>query len=558
MNRLSLHLAFCLSCLLGYSSLTFAANLSSPLLKQIFADKIYPLAQRFQHKNPLTLLGIKLKNRRALKAFYQQRDYEPIWSYRQNLNSHGKLLLYHLRQTGREGLQKQDYHWAVLEACLEQKFLQACQQGDVELLLSDAFVRYALDVRFGRFQPRDIDPEWYISAPRDWNPLDDLQLALDNKQLLKLIASLPPDRQEYRDLRALLQHYLNLSKTVVWTQVPAGKLLKVGKHDAQIPALRQRLQQSGDLISDKLNLSDWFDPELEQAVAHFQVRHGLEPDGIVGNKTRALLNVSLAQRIAQIRLNMERWRWLPKQLPARHIRVNIAGFYLQAYENHQLQHRINVIIGRLDRSTPIFQKKMTHVVFNPYWVVPHSIAVKDILPKLQKDPSYFYKQKMQLLYKNTPIDTGYINWQHYNRSNFPYQFRQLPGKHNALGQIKFMFPNRFNIYLHDTHHPELFSKAQRTFSSGCVRVEKPKTLAEYVLAKQQVPWSQAEIQLAMDSENSRQIDLDSPIPVYILYWTVWVNEQGLAQFRNDIYGHDQLLVNAFQAAERVNVIKRVD
>ncbi len=540
------------------SASCWANNIANPLLTQIFANNPDSLAQRFRYKNPLKLSGIRLKKRRGLKTFYKTRDYQPVWTYQHNLNSYGKLLLYHLRQAGREGLQAEDYHWEVLNACLEQKFKRPCQQTDVEILLSDAFVRYALAVRFGRFQPRDIDPDWYIRAPRDWNPLVDLATALEDKALLKLLDSLPPDRQEYHDLRALLQHYLSLSETVVWTRVPEGKLLKIGKHHPHVPLLRERLQQSGDLISEQEDLSsDWFDPELEMAVKHFQTRHGLEPDGIVGPNTRALLNISLAHRIAQIKLNMERWRWLPRKLPARHIRVNIAGFYLQAYDQHQLQHRINVIIGRLDRSTPIFKKDMTHVVFNPYWRVPHSIAVKDILPKLQKNPSYFHKEKMQLLYKNTPIETEYINWWRYSASNFPYQFRQLPGKHNALGQIKFMFPNRFNIYLHDTHHPELFSKAQRTFSSGCVRVEKPQTLAEYVLAKQEVPWSKAEIQSAMDSENSRQVDLDAALPVYILYWTVWVNENGLAHFRNDIYGHDQLLVDAFLAAERPKVVKRV-
>jgi len=523
---------------------------ASSLYAKPFADNSYHLDTLLATKTPLALPGIRLYALKKLRHFYQARDYHAVWTYRQSLNGYGKLLWYTLQHAWREGLQASDYHVDLIKACLQAKFRQACHQGDIELLLSDAFVRYAQHVRHGRFKPDDIDPEWYIKAPPAWNPLETLTTALLEKGLVQLLADLAPTHVEYHALKQLLLSYLDQGKKIQWIGLPQENILKVGMHHDDVPILRQRLQQSGDFISTRADpsqayINDWFDIDLDLAVKHFQARHGLEEDGVVGGKTREVINISLAQRLQQIILNMERWRWLPRDLPERHIRVNVAGYFIEAYEQHRIKHHIKAIIGRLDRSTPMFQKDMTHVVFNPYWVVPFSIATRDILPKLRKNRSYFYEEKLQLLYKNTPISPRYVNWHRYGKNHFPYRFRQLPGKHNALGQIKFMFPNRFNIYLHDTHHPELFSKAERTFSSGCVRVADPLTLADYVFSKETKNWSKPLIQAMMDKEKTRTINLEHPIPVYILYWTVWINEQGLAQFRNDIYGHDQLLADAF-------------
>ena len=271
--------------------------------------------------------------------------------------------------------------------------------------------------------------------------------------------------------------------------------------------------------------------------------------GRVGPATLAALNVSSADRVDQILLNMERWRWLPQDLGTRHIIVNIADFKLQVMENGQPVLNMKIIVGKGYRRTPVFSDKITYLVLNPSWLIPHEIAVKDKLPLVRKDPEYFTKQNIRVFRgwgaESREINSKTVNWSAVTPQTFPYRLRQDPGPENALGRIKFMFPNRFNIYIHDTPYRTLFHKASRTFSSGCIRIEKPLELAAYVL-KPDSRWHPDAIRAALEQGEERTIPLPEPIPVHLLYWTVFVDPTGNLQFRPDIYNRDKRLSDALR------------
>jgi murein L,D-transpeptidase YcbB/YkuD len=286
---------------------------------------------------------------------------------------------------------------------------------------------------------------------------------------------------------------------------------------------------------------------MDQAVRRFQARHGLNTDGIVGSATLQALNAPTVLRVEQIRANLERWRWLPQELGARYVIVNIADFHLEMVQNSRTLNQLRIVVGRSYRHTPVFSGTMTYLEVNPYWHIPPKIAKKDILPKVKQDPNYFSEQGIRV-FESWKADAGEIDpmaidWEKVNPRNFSYKLRQDPGPLNALGRIKFMFPNRFDVYLHDTPSRDLFEKTRRTFSSGCVRVENPMELAAFVVDGDRV-WTPEAVEAAIESGETRVIPLQSPVPVHILYWTAWVDDMGEVQFREDVYGRDKKLREA--------------
>ncbi|MEJ2206100.1 MAG: L,D-transpeptidase family protein, partial [Gemmatimonadota bacterium] len=280
---------------------------------------------------------------------------------------------------------------------------------------------------------------------------------------------------------------------------------------------------------------------LADAVRRFQLRHGLDADGVVGAATVAALNVPAQERLRALELNMERWRWLPEDLGERHVEVNIAAFQLQVVERGHVVQSHRVVVGRQYRQTPMFTGAMTYLVFSPYWHVPPSIAAIDKLPVVREDPGYLRAQHMVVLDRatNEEVDPARVDWASITgrELNLRYRLRQDPGPWNALGGVKFMFPNRHNVYLHDTPSRELFNRTARSFSSGCIRVEDPLALAEYVLGDP-VRWSRDAIREAAARTGEQTVRLDRPIPVHLLYWTAWAAQDGTVHFRDDLYGRD--------------------
>ncbi len=355
----------------------------------------------------------------------------------------------------------------------------------------------------------------------------------------------PPARGELCVLPALekaLARYRQLAAQGDWPQVPDGPALKEGDQNERIPFLKQRLVASGDLVA-QASQGDLFDPALKEAVQRFQTRHGLSADGVVGAKTLTELNVPISKRIRQLAASLERCQPLPQLLEPRHILVNIADFTLKLFEDGKPVLSMPVIVGKTYRQTPVFNGRISSLVLNPSWEVPHSIATKDLLPKIKKNPGYLSQLHLRVFQGWKPsaeIDPAAIDWTTLSTSRFPYRLRQDPGPTNALGRVKFLFPNPYDVYLHDTPAQELFQKDSRTFSSGCIRIAKPLDLAVYLLQGTKLNSMDA-LTAAIAREKTQSVPIPSPIAVHIVYMTAWVDSEGIIQFRPDIYNREPAL-----------------
>ena len=343
-------------------------------------------------------------------------------------------------------------------------------------------------------------------------------------------------------MQAALLNYLALKSSGGWPSIPNGPTLKPGELDEQVPLLRRRLQAEGDLVIEPVMGKFRFDDTVKEAVEHFQVRYGIDVDGVVGPETRAAMNLPIEERIKQIQLNLERWRWLPQDLGERYLMVNTAGYELVAYEHNKVQFITRVIAGTPDRSTPAVAGPLQDIIINPYWYIPQSIAINDILTLQKKNPNYLKSMGIRV-FKNSKtalseVQTNKIQWSKLNEDNFHYQLRQDPGPKNSLGNIKFKFANNFALYLHDTPKKRLFDQETRAFSSGCIRVDSAVDLADYLLQNQD-DWSKQKIHEIIDSGDTIVIELQVPIPLYLVYWTAWVGSDNQVYFRKDIYGWDK-------------------
>jgi len=353
----------------------------------------------------------------------------------------------------------------------------------------------------------------------------------------------------YGVLSRYFMQYLNILNSGGWPQVAGGPDLKEGDRSWRVAALRSRLAASKDLDEGHESDEDYFDENLNNAVRRFQTRHGLEVDGIVGMATRKALNVPVEERIKQIKVNIERRRWLPKEFGARYILINIPDFKLIYVENEKTVLTMKVIVGRESRPTPILASEITSVELNPYWQIPVLIARKDIVPKIIEDPGYLSDANIRIFNSwekdASEINQKSINWLQIKPETFSFKLRQEPGPSNALGQIKFIFPNNFQVYLHDTPARGLFQKTNRSSSSGCIRIEKPLELAKYLFRSGQ-GWSSEKIIAALNSGKTQILRLPESVPIYVLYWTAWVDDADMLNFRKDIYGRDEPLFEAFK------------
>jgi murein L,D-transpeptidase YcbB/YkuD len=422
--------------------------------------------------------------------------------------------------------------------------------ADIDLLLTDAFLIYGSHLISGRIHPERIDPQWFASR-REVDLVPALEEALSSNEIEKALKSLLPLHPGYERLRKALAHYRNITANGGWPAIPTDLQIKKGDQGDQIFILRQRLTTEGFIEKSSPAASMIFDEELEQALIQFQIQNGLEPDGVLGKQTIKALNITAEERCRQIIVNMERWRWLPQDFGNPYILVNIAGFYLVLIENQAPVMDMRVVAGKPYRRTPVFSDKITYLVMNPFWAVPKTIAQKDILPKVKKDPAFLKQQNFKIFRDwgsdTREIDPASIDWQSVTSADLNFRFRQDPGPQNALGRIKFMFPNQFDVYLHDTPSRELFAKARRDFSSGCIRIEKPLELAEYLL-QNHPDWPSEKVRAAVigDDHVEKTIKLPEPVNIHILYWTVWIGKDDLLHFSPDIYDRDKALDEALQ------------
>lgn len=484
-----------------------------------------------------------LRDRRTqllLRAFYKKRGMRPAWTTGAGPNAQAADLAQVLTHASEEGLRPADYSTVPLLERLEaQKKTPLAKMSpkalaEFDLLCSIAAFHYMSDVFDGRINPRALDAVW-VAHPRPGDLNVVLQNALKQNRVKEALAALAPTHDGYRDLHKARERYAKLVEEGGWPTIAQGKPLKVGERGVRVRALRMRLAATGDLEDGD---GDVFDDELADAVKRYQGRYGRTPDGVVGQTEIAELNVPAGQRLGQIELNMERWRWLPKTFGERHLLVNIPEYMLHLYEGGKPVLDMRVVVGKAMNQTPVFTDTMTLVVVNPTWNVPASIVENEILPAIAEDPDYLARNHMRVI-----------------EGEEQFAVQQDPGEHNALGAIKFLFPNSFNVYLHDTPAGTLFAREERSFSHGCIRVEDPLTLATRVLAGSKHADPERLKALIADGD-TKEIRVPHPLPVNIVYFTAFADQDGTASFREDVYGVDSDLVDQLRGRSRAQAASR--
>jgi murein L,D-transpeptidase YcbB/YkuD len=475
------------------------------------------------------------------KQFYQQRDNAPAWIENRKPSAQMDQLIDALQHADREGLDPALYNASTLAArrqeagrgFLTMNGFNERDAVDLDVWLTYLYLQYASDLSSGLSNLAHADPEWKIQGQKT-DVLALLRQSLDQNRVGQSLAELAPSHDQYTRLRDALQHYRQIAQQGGWPQLPATLKLKPGQANPAVPVLARRLSITGDFAGTVPDGATAYDAALQEAVKRFQRRHGLTDDGVVSGATVAAMNVPVERRIEQIALNLERWRWLPRDLGDRHILVNIPEYRLEVSDHGQVPLSMRVVVGKKGTPTPIFDDDMTYVVFAPYWNVPSDIASKETIPSVLRDPAFLQRTNMEVLDKSGHVvEPSSIDLEHAGE----YRFRQRPGGSNSLGYVKFMFPNQYNVYLHDTPADSLFARAARSFSHGCVRVEQPEKLAQYVLSDQP-EWTPERIEAAMHGGEEKSVKLLKPLPVYLGYFTARISADGLLQFRDDLYGID--------------------
>jgi len=482
------------------------------------------------------------------QLFYRQRSFQPAWIQDRwfggnGVGSHAAALLKCLREADQDGLDPGEYSADELEQQVRrvQRSTTADELAWLDAKLTYTFFEYAAHLYRGRLHPKTMSPTWQVaSRKRDWARF--LEEALARRNICEALAKLRPALPEYAALRQALGVYRGIAEEGGWPLVPSVTPLKRGDRGNAVKLLRQSLERQGDLVSQVSGGNPLFDEGLAGAVSAFEARNGLPVDGVADAEMLSVLNTPVETVIRQIEINLERLRWLPDDLGKRHLLVNIPDYRLQLFEDRQPVLQMRVVVGKKQNPTPVFSDQMTYLTFNPFWNIPESIAIKETIPLLRKDNDYAEKHGIQVVMKGNNeeiLNASEIGWKDVGPEDkaIPYLLRQRPGPGNALGKVKFMFPNQFNVYLHDTPTRHLFNATERDYSHGCIRVEHPVALAEYLL-KDKSGWDADRIQKEMLSKDEVSVTLSEPLPVHIVYWSVWIGSNGKLQTRPDIYDLD--------------------
>lgn len=516
-----------------------------------FSEFLRERMEWLMFQSDLEIEGEPILSRELLPELYAENEYQPLWSERARLERLDDLVLFAYQQ----GLDPGDYPLDALKRLLPEEGLpeDTLTLAKIDVLATETLVRVTYQIRFGKVNPYRLYPDWNFD--RELLPGEDpVQMLLGFIRANALNAAVTRDIERgpiYQSLVRGLARYRQMAEQGGWPALSAGPTLRQGDQNDRVRELRERLLVSGELVSDSGSDAVLFDDALENAVVQFQLDHGLEADGVVGPATRVALNVPVEQRIQQIRASLERGRWVFEDLHKirdRLVLVNVASAEVNVLQGRQVVWRSRAQIGKPYRQTPVFRDEIQYLVFNPTWTVPPAILREDVLPGLVADPAGYLAQKhMDLLNRDGQVvDVGDVDWASIGPDNFPYMVRQRPGPWNALGRVKFIFPNPHFVFLHDAPAQELFERADRAFSSGCVRVEDPFKLAELLLDDPDT-WNMDTFQEILDSQQMRTVHLEKPTPIFFMYLTAEPGAEGRLRFFEDIYDRDRVLLHALDA-----------
>lgn len=520
--------------------------LASPLQAEVTGDR---LVDRFSRNILSTLTEENADDLALLTQFYVERDMEPVWVTDKAPTERAHQIVRILEGASYDGLDPSDYGIEGIRGLMTST--DPARMAELDLRLSLSLMQFLSDLGSGRTEPSTLDPELFV-YPQDIDKTRAIEQAAASDNIGVFVGGYRPHQVDYWRLKGILANYRAMARVGGWPRIEDGPLLEPGERSPRVRQLRKLMLRLSDLDHADNQVADGADPslfdeDLETAVKNFQRRHGLDQDGMVGPKTLEAMNTPIEERIEQIVLNLERRRWMPDRNQNRYILVNLADFHLELIDQGQVVFETPVVIGSLYNKTPVFTSDMTYLVINPFWNVPNGIALEEILPKSKLDPDYLDRNGFDLFSdwsRNAAlVDPKTVNWSDLTVDDFGYKLRQRPGPTNALGRLKFMMPNEYNIYLHDTPVRAHFSESERSFSHGCVRVADPEALAAAILASHE-DWSADKITAAVESGERNVVRLAEPLPVQLTYLTSWVDENNVIHFRNDVYERDQILADA--------------
>jgi murein L,D-transpeptidase YcbB/YkuD len=475
--------------------------------------------------------------------FYDRRGFQPAWTAQQIRELQALVDASH-----GHGLDPRDYHGAGLGRYFDA--IDERSASDLDILATDILLRLASHLRFGKVDPRSLYPDWNFAAiPGRGSTLNAVAALLSAPSLTAAVEAYTRPLPFYSHLREALARYRAIEAAGGWPEVPPGAALKLGSHDPRIPVLRARLAASGD--GDVSNAaSEIFDDGLATAVVRFQRRHALVADGIVGPRTLMALNVDVRQRIDQLRVNLERVRWMARDLAGDHLLVDVAGFTAQLQIGGQRIWASRAVVGRAYRSTPSFRATVQSILINPPWFVPPTILREDVIPAVISNPQYLDLNSMRVMDAvGREIPPASLDWKRYLNERFPFSVVQSPGGANPLGAFKFEMPNEHAIYLHDTPNRNVFERQTRALSSGCVRVEDAQSLAA-ILLDDAKHWNADALRAAVGSGQTRRLSVKRRVPVLLVYRTAEVDDEGIVYFRPDLYGRDVGVLEALSTRSR--------
>ena len=488
-----------------------------------------------------------------LEKFYADREYLEVWLFNGSLSKSGEELLKQIEDSKFDGLQPADYHLEEIYALSSDpdkkskkfKSLSAEEKVNLELMLSDSFFNLAHDLEKGKVNPSSLDPNWkFEEKESEINYTELLKEVANGSSVEKTFASLYPSSEIYAQGREAIEELYEIQRndTLTWEFAKVDGAIKVGEKHAAIPALRKRLVFWDFLKPYDTDEPTLFDSTMFEGLQKYQESNGMNPDGVIGSLVAESLNNSPQNLIDIASINMERLRWMPKiDWDQEMVLVNIANYQLDYMHKKDTAFTAKVIVGKEYNESPTFTAPMSYIVFSPYWNIPESITKDEIIPSMTKNPNYLSQKNMEVVSgSGEVVKASKVNLS----KDQGYRVRQKPGGDNSLGLVKFMFPNEYNIYIHDTPARSLFEKETRALSHGCIRIQNPDQFAKILLDDKE--WDDEKIQEAMNQDTEEVVELDRKIPVVLLYMTFWADKNGKANFRSDVYDRDEALLKALR------------